>query len=118
MSPDFHGAQLGKECRLHKSLYGFKQAPRCWFTKLATSLRNYGFRQSYLDYSLFTYQNGRIQLNILIYVYDLIISGNDSDALTTFKQYLCSYFHMKDLDVIKYFLGIRVSRNSEGIYLC
>ena len=32
--------------------------------------------------------------------------------------YLCSCFHMKDLGVLKYFLGIKVARNSEGIYLC
>ena len=118
MPPGFHNAQPGKVCRLQKSLYGLKQAPGCWFAKLATSLRNYGFRQSYSDYSLFTYRKARVQLNILIYVDDLIISVNDSATLTTFKQYLCSCFHMKDLGVLKYFTGIEVAKNSEGIYLC
>ena len=80
--------------------------------------RNYGFRKPYFDYSLFTYQKGHVQLNILIYVDDLIISWNDSAALTTFKQYLCSRYHMKDLGVLKYFLGIEVARNPKGIYLC
>ncbi|GAA0142380.1 transmembrane signal receptor [Lithospermum erythrorhizon] len=41
-------------CRLKKSLYGLRQALRCWFAKLATSLQSYGFLQSYSDYSLFT----------------------------------------------------------------
>ena len=81
----FQSAQPVKICLLQKSLYGLKQAPRCWFAKLATSLRNYGFQQSYSDYSLFTYQKAVIQLNILIYVDDLIIFGNDSIALCTFK---------------------------------
>ena len=45
------------------------------------------------------------------YVDNLIIFSNDFAALTTFKQYLCSYFHMKDLDVLEYFLGIDVARN-------
>lgn len=90
MPPKFQGAQPGKVCRLHKSLYGLKQAPRCWFVKLANSLRAYGFRQSYFDYSLFTYQKGTVRLNILVYVDDLIISGNHCAAFSAFKQYLCS----------------------------
>ena len=118
MPPGFLGSQPNRVCRLRKSLYGLKQASRCWFAKLAQSLRQYGFKQSYLDYSLFTYQHGVVQLNILIYVDDLLISGNDSAALTTFKKYLSSCFHMKDLGILKYFLGIEVARSLEGIYLC
>ena len=39
--PGFQGAQSGKVFRLRKSLYGLKQASRCWFAKLAQSLRHY-----------------------------------------------------------------------------
>ena len=53
-----------------------------------------------------------------MYVDDLIILGNDTVALIAFKNYLCSCFHMKDLGALKYFLGIEVARNSDGIYLC
>ena len=52
--PGFYPSQLGLVCRLRKSLYGLKQAPRCWFAKLGEALREYGFVQSYADYSLFT----------------------------------------------------------------
>ena len=118
MPPGFQGAEYGKVCRLQKSLYGLKQALRCWFSKLAYSLHQYGFRQSYSDYSLFTYQKGTILLSILIYVNDLISSDNDSVAISTFKQYLCFCFYMKDLGALKYFLSIEVAKNPEGIYLC
>ena len=53
----------------------------------------------------------------LVYVDDLIIGGNDSKLITSFKEYLGRCFHMKDLGVLKYFLGIEVSRGREGIYL-
>lgn len=53
-----------------------------------------------------------------MYVDDLIISGNDASAVDTFKEYLHKCFHMKDLGVLKYFLGIEVAHNSEGIFLC
>ena len=118
MKPPPGFSSHGKVCRLLKSLYGLKQAPRCWYAKLSASLKHYGFCQSYSDYSLFTYRSSSIQLNVLIYVDDLIISGNDSSALSAFKQYLCTCFHMKDLGRLKYFLGVEVARNDEGIFLC
>ncbi|CAH9119111.1 unnamed protein product [Cuscuta epithymum] len=104
-------------CRLHKSLYGLKQAPRCWFAKLVGALKRYGFLQSYADYSLFTRTKGSIQLNVLVYVDDLIISGNDHEAILHFKSYLSDCFHMKDLGTLRYFLGIEVARNPSGLFL-
>lgn len=102
--PGFNNKQSGKVCRLKKSLYGLKQAPRCWFAKLATALKTYGFKQSYSDYSLFTLTNEKIQLNVLIYVDDLIVAGNDIVAMKSFKTFLGECFKMKDLGVLKYFL--------------
>lgn len=81
LPPGFRCSNPNLVCRLRKSLYGLKQAPRCWFAKLVRSLKDYGFRQSYSDYSLFTYTRGSIQINILVYVDDLIISSNDSNAI-------------------------------------
>ncbi|CAA7022560.1 unnamed protein product [Microthlaspi erraticum] len=105
-------------CRLQKSLYGLKQASRCWFEKLSTALCAYGFKQTKPDYSLFTYVKGDVHLRILVYVDDLIISGSTSAAIQTFKDYLSTCFHMKNLGPVKYFLGIEVARNPTGIYLC
>lgn len=73
LPPRFHSSVPGMICHLQKSLYGLKQAPRCWFAKLACALKRYGFKQSYSDYSLFTMQWDNMQLNVLIYVDDLII---------------------------------------------
>ncbi|MBW1279512.1 hypothetical protein KYD79_27465, partial [Escherichia coli] len=47
-----------------------------------------------------------------------IIVGNKEVVVEQFKQYLSTCFHMKDLGVLKYFLGIEVARNKSGIYLC
>ncbi|MCH87512.1 LTR retrotransposon like protein, partial [Trifolium medium] len=116
--PGFHPPTSGHVCRLRKSLYGLRQAPRCWFSKLAGALKRYGFEQSYADYSLFTLHKGSIQVNVLIYVDDLIISGNNNTAIQTFKQYLNTCFHMKDLGTLKYFLGIEVARSPTGLFLC
>lgn len=50
--PGFNSQHPGMVCRLKKSLYGLRQAPRSWFSKLSTALVNRGFVQSY---SLFTF---------------------------------------------------------------
>ncbi|RVW12195.1 Retrovirus-related Pol polyprotein from transposon RE2 [Vitis vinifera] len=118
LPPGFERSDPNLVCRLRKSLYGLKQTPRCWFAKLVTTLKGYGFLQSYSDYSLFTYTKGNVQINVLVYVDDLIISGNDSAALETFKAYLSDCFKMKDIGVLKYFLGIEVARSSAGLFLC
>ena len=99
-------------------MYGLRQAPRCWFSKLSSALKSYGFSQSYSDYSLFTLHQQGVQLNVLVYVDDLIVSGNDHEAIIQFKTYLSNCFHMKDLGNLKYFLGIEVARATDGIFLC
>lgn len=118
LPPRFKTDDKTKVCRLHKSLYGLKQAPRCWFAKLATSLKEYGFQQETSDYSLFTMDNNGQRLHVLVYVDDLIITGSSLSIIENFKQYLSSCFHMKDLGVLRYFLGIEVARNPNGMYLC
>ncbi|XP_027174543.1 uncharacterized protein LOC113774176 [Coffea eugenioides] len=59
-----------------------------------------------------------IQLVVLVYVDDLIIAGNKTHLINEFKSYLSQCFHMKDLGALKYFLGVEVARNAEGIFLC
>ena len=88
LPPGFQSSDPSLVCRLRKSLYGLKQAPRCWFAKLVAALKEYGFLQSYSDYSLFTFTKASIQINVLVYVDDLVISGNNSAALQASKLIL------------------------------
>lgn len=69
---------------------------------------------NYSDYFLFTYCCHGVHMHVLVYVDDIIICGNDTAALASFKQYLGHCFHMKDLGPLKYFLGIEVTRSSES----
>ena len=113
----FQGSDPTKVARLRKSIYGLKQSPRCWFSKLSDALKKYGFIQSKPDYSHFSYIRGKVNLHILIYVDDFIIACNDLSTLQKFKNYLCKCFKMKDLGKLKYFLGLEVARGPEGIFL-
>ncbi|XP_026381076.1 uncharacterized protein LOC113275735 [Papaver somniferum] len=77
-----------------------------------------GFQKSLCDNSLFTYHKGNTSIFVLIYVDDIIITGTDNIFITSLKSRLASYFSIKDLGKLQYFLGIDVSRSSKGIFLC
>lgn len=118
LPPGYLPSVSNKVCRLRKSLYGLRQAPRCWFAKLSEALKKFGFTQCLSDYSLFTLEATDHRISVLIYIDDLIITGSSTAATENFKAYLSSCFHMKVLGPLKYFLGIEVARNSIGMYLC
>lgn len=64
-------------CRLHKSLHGLKQASHNWFATLTLALKHAGFHQSIADYSLFTKRCSAGFTTVLIYVDDIIITGDN-----------------------------------------
>ncbi|GJS01621.1 ribonuclease H-like domain-containing protein [Tanacetum coccineum] len=56
-------------------------------------------------------------LALLVYVDDIIITGNNISEIEKFKVYLKSKFMITDLCNIKYFLGIKVINTDKGICL-
>ena len=104
-------------CKLNKSLYGLKQASRQWFAKFSSTLLNFGFIQSKADYSLFTHTKGASFTALLVYVDDILLTGNDPSCIADLKQLLDTKFGLKDLGLLKYFLGLEVARSAKGISL-
>jgi hypothetical protein len=102
-------------CKLQKSLYGLKQASRQWFSKFSTTLLHHGFTQSKADYSLFTKQKGSCFIALLVYVDDILIASNSAEDVAALKSYLDSQFKLKDLGLVRYFLGLEIARSSKGI---
>lgn len=75
-------------CKLHKSIYGLKQSPRAWYAKLSSVLTSVGFKSSNADSSLFVRTGAVGKLVVLIYVDDLIITGDNADEIFNLKQSL------------------------------
>ncbi|KAL5804478.1 hypothetical protein ACOSQ3_031278 [Xanthoceras sorbifolium] len=115
--PPGFDSKTGKVCRLKKALYGLKQSPRAWFGRLSTSMRKFGYQQSNSDHTLFfKHKGGKITI-LIVYVDDMIVTGNDDLEMTNLQRHLATEFEMKDLGVLRYFLGIEVARSKHGIFL-
>ncbi|GKD60170.1 putative RNA-directed DNA polymerase [Tanacetum coccineum] len=104
-------------CLLHKSLYGLKQASRAWFERLSKALFDLGFKGSKTDPSLFIYSRGHTLLYILVYVDDIIVTGNNKGTIDNIISQLGSAFALKDLGPLNYFLGIEIVPHVSDILL-
>ena len=107
-----------KVCRLKKSLYGLKQSPRAWFERFGTVVKGLGYIQSQADHTLFYKHSTNNKIAILIvYVDDIILTGDDSLELKNLREKLAKAFDIKELGPLKYFLGIEFARSKEGIFM-
>ena len=48
---------------------------------------------------------------------DIVITRSDSKGISPLKSFLQSQFHTKDLGMLRYFLGIEVTRSKQKIFL-
>lgn len=88
-----------------------KHASRQWNLKLTNALLLAGFIQSQKDHSLFVLRRHTKQVIILIYIDDLLITGDDKDLIQEAKNVLHAAFKIKDLGPLKYFLGIGMCKS-------
>ena len=99
------------------TLIRLKQAPRQWNHKLSEALFEAGFEQSKNVHSLFIKNKGSSVLYLLVYVDDLVLTGNSVEEIENFKVFLKNKFKIKDLGELKYFLGIEVLKTKTGLCL-
>ncbi|XP_019416813.1 PREDICTED: uncharacterized protein LOC109328022 [Lupinus angustifolius] len=100
--------------KLQKSIYGLKQASREWHDKLTNTLIQTGFSKSFSNHSLFIKNTNIGFTTILVYVDDLILTGNDLNQINHTKSVLHNKFSIKDLGDLKFFLGMEVARSKQG----
>ncbi|KAK1600978.1 hypothetical protein QYE76_016729 [Lolium multiflorum] len=112
--PPGYSVPDGMVCRLRRSLYGLKQAPRAWFERFASVVTAAGFSPSLHDPALFVHTSPRGRTLLLLYVDDMIITGDDPEYIAFVKARLRDRFLMTDLGPLRYFLGIEVSSTSDG----
>lgn len=80
-------------CKLHKALHCLKYPT--WFQRFSNFILRW-FLQSIDDSSLFTFHHGTIHLVLLLYMDDIVLTGNDFVALWHFIDLLGHEFEIKD----------------------
>ncbi|XP_057975295.1 uncharacterized mitochondrial protein AtMg00810-like [Malania oleifera] len=108
---------LHQVCKFRRALYGLKQAPRAWFAKFSTIVRDFGFTSSLHDSSFFIHKLDQDTILLLLYVDDMIITGDDASEILVLKTHLSQHVEMKDLGKLSYLSGLEITSNSKGYYL-
>jgi hypothetical protein len=107
-----------KVLRLHKALYGLRQAPRAWNAKFDSTMGSLGFQRSSSEHGVYTRSRRGGRLIVGVYVDDLIITGTSKEIIDAFKLEMKDRFQMSDLGLLSYYLGIEVKQGTHDIFLC
>ena len=75
------------------------------------------FSRCYSNPNVYTKKVGSHLIILFLYVYELILTGSDSKLLNHVKTSLKKKFEMTDLGFLHYFLGLKVLKTNEGIFL-
>ncbi|KAK8972381.1 hypothetical protein V6N11_034273 [Hibiscus sabdariffa] len=105
-------------CKLNRSLYGLKQSPRAWFERFTNVILQNGYKQSLVDHTLFIqHTSANKKVILLVYVGDIILTGDDAQEIQSLKKILNREFETKDLGKLRYFLGMEVVGSREELVI-
>ena len=91
--------------RLKRALYGLKQSTRAWFGKFTKIMKLLEYRQCNGDHTLFFRNFPAWGVTIfIVYVDDIIITGNRKDDVKYLEDHLIKNFEVKNLGPLKYCL--------------
>ena len=103
-------------CLLNKALYGLKQSALEWYETLRAVLESseLQFKRIDSDHAVFIARTQLSTIYLALFVDDIAIFGDDEPLISNIKAKLSSHFKMKDLGLMKRFLGLDITRNGYG----
>jgi hypothetical protein len=117
-SPDFESEGYSNHVyKLHKMLYGFKQAPRAWYECLRDFLIENSFRIGKADCTLFTRKMGKDLFVCQIYVNNIIFSSTNKSFCDEFSKIMTDKFEMSMMGVLTFFLEFQIKQAKKGTFI-
>jgi transposase InsO family protein len=98
-------------CKLNKSLYGLKQASKCWNDTFDAHMKSVGFKQNKSDECLYTLQNEERWIAVVVYVDDILIVGKTVADAKWAKLKIEERFSLSETSEAKFYLGIQICRD-------
>jgi hypothetical protein len=106
----------GKLLKLNKALYGLKQSARIWYyTLIEVLITKLGFKTLEAESCILI--NNTSKIIICVYVDDLAIVGPNKEDIDSFIKSIKKYFNIKELGLIKDYLGIEVEMTKDHLKL-
>lgn len=81
------------------------------FGRFTKALKKHGYSEGQLDHTLFVKHSLDGKAILIVYVNDIILIGDFEEEMIKLKKFLAKEFEIKDLGVLKYFLGMEITRS-------
>lgn len=102
-----------KVCKLIKSLYGLKQASRCWNEKFTYFIKKFEFKVCESDPCVFVRKVGEDTIILAIYVDDGLVAAANEVVIKPLIDYLNEHFEIKTA-IANHYLGFEVNQRPDG----
>ena len=109
--------ESNKVFHLQCAFYGLKQAPQAWFAKFSSTISRLGYMASHYDSALFLRRTDKCTILLLLYLDDMIITGDNLSSIQELKDFFNQQFEMKDRGHLSYFLGLKITHSTDGLYI-
>ena len=114
--PGFKEGDYSKVYRLHKVVYGLKQAPKAWYDRLKAFLIKHDYSMGMVDNTLFTKRKDPNLIIVQIYVDDIIFGSTCQDMCDEFAKIMHDEFEMSMMGELNFFLGLQIKQLEDGIF--
>jgi hypothetical protein len=102
---------------LKKTIYGLKQAPKAWYSRLDKYLRQKGFKKGTTNNNLYIKIDNAKMLIIVVYVDDIIFGSNFDEIRKSYVEEMKKEFEMSMLGEFSFFLGLQITQTRKGIFI-